>query len=914
MKDDREKKLAFIQGLASDQAPVAQIVGALDPIGDANPVIVIIDDKSSVVRGFQRELETSSQRPVRFALFRITNSAGGTRQELLEWLETLDRIDAVFVDGDLTAEGSGLDVVRLMRERDAWKYLPIAILTADESFINRHRRIDDRVRIMPKFEEPNRTLDRLSLEYMDVVSEARGHFWTDLQFLVARSIQQGESLLSVVAKAGQQLVEHLGVCGWYLRVKEREEMAAIDYLDYFNAGRVMPMTEVPEFQRKLLEEQVDEPWIYIERLDESQCDTKTHMLGYGCISAHVGGARSTRNALFSAYVAPTAEVKLSERDARELHHLGMQIRALLEVEESKAKLSDLAEVLKRILAAGSSVEIATELRDFVHHSVNSYAPIFQKTKTNVRMFDRGSAKLIRRGSETEAYSAQSLETGLYIEGIDVNDVRSSHARVARSMASELCRNLLEEDFEVLTSAPNVRAFLTVPVAIDQGCLGAINLESTQCGLYTRTDQVLVEAVSEVAAIAIYTLRSQRFVSRLTELAERAVDPHSTHDASPEGILEDAALAVFDMAGFSNMILLEPEKGASESGPWKVVAGWRSGPNGAEPDNKRRVQHWTEILEDNWSDTFIVKALNSPQSNKVLFSNNPLEILRDHDDQGIRPGQPTLSQLVVRIGDNGSHDRLLSILFEQPNPLPRSFFPVLESFANFLTSVYSASADEIAEYAFKLFRSRSEARILRQFGDMRHTVIGKLHGMASDIEADIDEGLDPSVIIKRIISEIQSAEELILGTRYVESEPKIEEISVGDVWNSMVGILAKSKVEGQPRVERTNCEAIINFDDSFLKSVFFHLIDNAVHHSRGASKVSLRKYDQGFLVIDDGAPISHDVKGEMFKLGYSTSSTGSGQGLYIARARMLELGGDLRYQHLNGENQFMVEVTELDAEP
>jgi len=909
MNEEREQKLAFLQGQPSPEANVEDVVGPMGPFGSAEPIVIILDDKSSVIRGFERELSTSSDRNVSFALFRITNSAGGTREDFFKWIGSLSRIDAIFIDGDLTAEGSGLDIVRLIRMQEKWKYLPCAILTADESFINSHRRIDDRVRIMPKFEEPNRTLDRLAIEYQDVVSEAKSNFWTDMQFGVAKSIQVGTSLLDIVQFVGSEIEIHLGVCGWYLRVEEGDQMTAIGLKDYFQAGKKMHSKDVPEFQRKLLHDEAEEPWVFVESLSADQCDTKTHMLGYSCISALVGGARSTKNAIFSAYLDPTAAGNFVERDARELHHLGMQIRTLLEVEDSKGRLSQLAEVLKRILSAEQADQVATELRDFVHTSINSYAPSQQKTKTNVRIFERGTGKLVRRGSKSESYLSQSSSTGRLIEEIDVNDINSSHARVAKSMQTELCRDLTTENYKVLTSAKEVRAFLTVPIAIDQGCLGTINLETTQCNLYTKTDQILVEAVSEVAANAIYTLRSQRFVSKLTELAERAVDPHSTHDGSPEGLLEDAAVAVFDLTGFSNMILLEPDDERSRADPWRVVAGWRSGPNGAVPDNKRRIQKWDDTLAEAWGETFVVKALNSPQENKVLFSRNPEEILRDDEGDGIRPGRPTLSQLVVRIGSNGSHDRLLSVLFEQPNPIPRSYFPVLESFANFITSVYSASADEVAEYAYKLFRTRSEARILRQFGDMRHTVIGKLHGMASDIEADIDDCIPYEEIVGNIVEEIQSAEDLILGTRYLEGEPKLENILVGEVWNSMVAILPKRRALGEPEIKRTRCDAVINFDESFLKSVFFHLIDNALQHSRNATFVKLQKYDKGLLVVDNGEPLSEIVRRDMFKLGFSTSSTGSGQGLYIARARMLELGGDLRYERKDGENHFVVEVGE-----
>ena len=82
-------------------------------------------------------------------------------------------------------------------------------------------------------------------------------------------------------------------------------------------------------------------------------------------------------------------------------------------------------------------------------------------------------------------------------------------------------------------------------------------------------------------------------------------------------------------------------------------------------------------------------------------------------------------------------------------------------------------------------------------------------------------------------------------------------------------------------------------DSFLRQMFFNLIDNSAKHGKKVTtiKVSYEKADQENLNLiyeDDGIGISADNKLKLFKSGFSTGNS-SGYGLYLIK-KMMEVYG------------------------
>ncbi|WP_241687781.1 ATP-binding protein [Janthinobacterium sp. 17J80-10] len=97
-----------------------------------------------------------------------------------------------------------------------------------------------------------------------------------------------------------------------------------------------------------------------------------------------------------------------------------------------------------------------------------------------------------------------------------------------------------------------------------------------------------------------------------------------------------------------------------------------------------------------------------------------------------------------------------------------------------------------------------------------------------------------------------------------------------------------------------------FDPLHLREVVFNLLANALRYASG-SPDSIRVYAMpdgaGRLelhVQDDGAPITPQVRAHLFEPFYTTSSKGTGLGLYLARELCINNGAMLDYEYHAGD--------------
>ena len=90
-----------------------------------------------------------------------------------------------------------------------------------------------------------------------------------------------------------------------------------------------------------------------------------------------------------------------------------------------------------------------------------------------------------------------------------------------------------------------------------------------------------------------------------------------------------------------------------------------------------------------------------------------------------------------------------------------------------------------------------------------------------------------------------------------------------------------------------CHGLTVLADSFLRQLFFNLMDNSVKHGEKVKEIRVRyeMVDQDKLILiyeDDGIGIPVDNKSKLFKIGFSTGGS-SGYGLYLIR-RMIDVYG------------------------
>ncbi|MDE2592900.1 MAG: PAS domain-containing protein [Burkholderiales bacterium] len=132
--------------------------------------------------------------------------------------------------------------------------------------------------------------------------------------------------------------------------------------------------------------------------------------------------------------------------------------------------------------------------------------------------------------------------------------------------------------------------------------------------------------------------------------------------------------------------------------------------------------------------------------------------------------------------------------------------------------------------------------------------------------------------------------------------------------------------GLMQLDLTGCKAspayphiLIRFDPDHLQRVLVNLLDNALRYNSGAPGALLvslhwtpHVHPQGLLmlsVLSDGEPISNDTERSLFEPFFSTSSRGTGLGLYICRELCERHGAHIDYrQHPLGvrhRNEFFV---------
>jgi two-component system sensor histidine kinase PilS (NtrC family) len=108
-------------------------------------------------------------------------------------------------------------------------------------------------------------------------------------------------------------------------------------------------------------------------------------------------------------------------------------------------------------------------------------------------------------------------------------------------------------------------------------------------------------------------------------------------------------------------------------------------------------------------------------------------------------------------------------------------------------------------------------------------------------------------------------------------------------------------EGVVRIEPAGA-ATVRFDPLHLREIVLNLLNNAVRYASGAPgsmRLFLIADRSGRLelhVQDDGPGISPEVRAHLFEPFYTTSSKGTGLGLYLARELCLNNGALLDYEY------------------
>jgi signal transduction histidine kinase len=180
------------------------------------------------------------------------------------------------------------------------------------------------------------------------------------------------------------------------------------------------------------------------------------------------------------------------------------------------------------------------------------------------------------------------------------------------------------------------------------------------------------------------------------------------------------------------------------------------------------------------------------------------------------------------------------------------------------------------------------------GLTRHDVRNKLSAVTGNAyllkkkhadQADIVDGLGKMELAVKEIG-------VIFDFARMYEQIGVEELTFINVRETLTEALGL--FSGSLNVKVINdCNGLTLLADSFLRQLFFNLIDNSLKHGKTVTtiRVSYEKVNQDSLRLiyeDDGVGVPVDNKLKLFKIGFSTGGS-SGYGLYLIR-RMIDVYG------------------------
>ena len=886
---------------------------------DYTRTILIVDDKPEVIFNFLRAHKEEAAKEEflsEFIFCWLTDKAGGRPEDFLALAKEKAPWRCIYMDGDLGLEMDGLDLIERMRRIDALKYQPAAILTAHKGFFKESLTAEQNpdVPLLAKFEmKAADVLRRLDYETENLQRATRSRLWHDVHSLVAQELGRNTSPEKVAEAAGEFFQHHHGIKAWYYRELREGKLQAIALKDAYDAGAALGYDDLPDFLKKLIDKN-DTPWQVRNDLPEEDCGTHArNMAGDHCVAARLGGADSRFRGFFTLY-RDKSKARFSADDARELYHLALQINTARESHLMLERQENLSGRLENILQAADSRDAASCLQRFVHEELNQPRALGGKTKTTVRLFRRGSGDLVRWTQEKTLGElgkgeGDDIEINFYEKrgkSVYVETIKEDRPNLIKNMEKER-KNYVKtfEEGKLVSS-------LTAPMSFDGAVIGAINLEADHENAYDERDMRFLAALAKLTTASIMRQRITRFMENLATLMVHAVRVDDAQHGRPEDLLNEAAAALYRLTGFSNCILLSPPDGDVLKNPWEVAHAWQGGKEEPQLDDLAQLQKWKEKLDRQWNDSFLKKALQSGHS--VSFTNNPHEMAED--DKDLRPGRPTLAQVVIRIGSGSQPKSMLSLLFEHPRPIPRSFHPVLERFADFMATVYEYRLQEVKRLGERLSVERMEARLARHFGQVRHAIANDLALLAQQTTfLPKNKGKSPEETLDFIRRGLQALERKTraLAHQALVKAPQLQPCSPAEIWNAL-------REDFAPQAEARNIilhdmasDKTIQADERMLKAILFNLLDNVFQHGKSVRAVWLMQHDDRLCLCDDGKAPKEDIVHKTFEPGYTTAPTGSGQGLYISRAYAQDMGMELTFSRENGKNCFCLHYSATEGE-
>ncbi len=176
------------------------------------------------------------------------------------------------------------------------------------------------------------------------------------------------------------------------------------------------------------------------------------------------------------------------------------------------------------------------------------------------------------------------------------------------------------------------------------------------------------------------------------------------------------------------------------------------------------------------------------------------------------------------------------------------------------------------------------------GLTRHDIRNKLSVISGNIFLLKKKQADCADITERLNAMEQACQSIV---KILDFSRMYEELGANELYFIDVEKTVDEAVvlfSTSPNVKVINeCHGLTVLADSFLRQLFYNLIDNSIKHGKRVTKIRVHyeKADEDNLNLiyeDDGVGVSTDNKAKLFKEGFSTSGS-TGYGLNLIRKTM-----------------------------
>ncbi|MFP5516963.1 MAG: ATP-binding protein [Alphaproteobacteria bacterium] len=809
------------------------------------------------------------------------------------------RIDALFIDKNIPGGDANALLEQLYGALPEMNDVPVVIMTAFLGEVDHPEDTLERGTLgyIPKFATAGDAGgdDAVSLLLRQVlvsVPQLRGQIedtiWTEVKRTVSARVAEDKKLAEIADWVGDALNERFGTCAVYVRTLKEGRLRLLGR-DPFKIGPEIESDHFP-FLAELTRSNHHHNAVRVNSLGmEDVGPGKPNLLNLRALAAPLMLNGSVLGTI-ALYRRPERH-PFRRKDENHLEHLALQFAAALGRQRDTVRLRErqisLASFIHRISDMTNEEEVAEALVDFLHAEVHDGDN--KESKTTLRLINSGTRRirlLKRLGIE---HRADSPEVPIIEWEIDKPD--STYARAIKNRETERHGSVVENvpNGGFYATAPGINSVLTVPLLAAELSIGACNLESLRKDRYSIEDQAFVEALARASATVMVKLRSQNFLMGIVELLNRLVELPDI--AATEEALERAFRLLIQFSGCARLLYLVPDDAAGTDAPWRIQRVLDEAGN-TVPEST--LAEWQKETQENWKSTFFFRTLNNPTK---FYTEDRDDF---HGDEG--RGVPTQAIQIVLLRRNCDDNTvcppsgMLEMLFVMPGAVNITQRKLLEVFGQFIGWLLEVGRDIRKMLNERTLQKQLEATSL-VLGQFRHSLKTPV-GSISNVVARARQFGDTSEWVGDVQEALREIDREIENSKYLIKVPEISEANISELIEFIVNHARSAANEKGIDISFNPFETPLFWctDAIILRTILDNLIQNSIASCRSGDSIHLeiRHHDNKLVlkVVDTGPGISASMRDRLFQRGSTTRPTGTGFGLYFAKIRAKDLGGDL----------------------